>query len=77
MIGTPENMSPEVLNCVPYNPKSDIWQLGVLLYKMTMLQQPFTGDNIPELRETVMHCKYPSITGNYSSGLKNIIQMCL
>ena len=76
-IGTPEYMSPEVLSSKPYNAKSDIWSLGVLLYKMAMLEQPFKADSIPDLREVVLNCKYPALNGPYTQGFKNILQMCL
>ena len=76
-IGTPEYMSPEVLSSKPYNAKIDIWALGVLLYKMAMLRQPFTADSIPDLRDIVLNCKFPPLEGPYSQGFKNIVQMCL
>jgi len=41
MIGTPENMAPEVLNSKQYTSKCDIWSLGILVYRMTMLEAPW------------------------------------
>ena len=38
MIGTPYYLSPEIVLNKPYNFKSDIWSLGVLLYEMMCLK---------------------------------------
>lgn len=34
IVGTPYYLSPEIVENKPYNNKSDIWSLGVLLYEM-------------------------------------------
>ena len=43
VIGTPLYLSPEILSQKPYNGKSDIWALGVLLYEMAALKSPWTA----------------------------------
>ena len=48
VIGTPENMSPELLQSKPYNQKSDIWQLGMLLFKMCTLSLPWSCESIED-----------------------------
>ena len=40
-IGTPYYLSPEICCDQPYNRKSDIWTLGVLLYYLCALRPPF------------------------------------
>jgi serine/threonine protein kinase/predicted Zn-dependent protease len=44
MIGTPEYMSPEQVEGKEVDQRSDIYSLGVILYKMMTGQTPFQGD---------------------------------
>lgn len=46
IIGTPYYMSPELCENKPYNFKSDVWSLGVILYELLTLTLPFQGNNI-------------------------------
>lgn len=41
--GTYFYLSPEIVNWKPYNDKTDIWSLGVLLYEMCAKEPPFTA----------------------------------
>jgi len=40
-VGTPLNMSPEILNKKPYNYVSDIWSLGTITYQLLTGSYPF------------------------------------
>ena len=44
--GTPLYLSPELIENRPYNEKTDIWSLGVLLYELCMLTQPFKATTL-------------------------------
>lgn len=46
IVGTPYYLSPEIIENKPYNFKSDIWSLGVLLYEMCALKPPFNGASL-------------------------------
>ena len=47
--GTPYYASPEVWKNKPYNEKSDIWSLGVVLYEMVALKVPFKGKHMEDV----------------------------
>jgi serine/threonine protein kinase len=52
--GTPYYFSPEMCQKLPYNNKSDVWALGVVLYEMINLRKPFEAQNLPELKKRVL-----------------------
>ena len=41
VVGTPYYMAPEACLSEPYTSKSDIWALGVIVYELCSLRQPF------------------------------------
>jgi serine/threonine protein kinase len=45
--GTPLYASPELCDNLPYNEKTDIWSLGVVLYELAALTPPFNGTEHP------------------------------
>ena len=76
-IGTPYYMSPELWRNLPYDQKSDIWSLGVLIYEFAALKHPFQAQNERQLYERVMRGAYPPIPRCYSPELANVIRMML
>ncbi|SSD59761.1 uncharacterized protein SCODWIG_01522 [Saccharomycodes ludwigii] len=73
---TPQYRSPEMIDlyrCLPINEKSDIWALGVFLYKLMFYTTPFelTG------QFAILHSKYEIPPNNYSSRLNNLIIIML
>ena len=73
---TPQYRSPEMIDlykCLPINEKSDIWALGVFLYKLLFFTTPFemTG------QFAILHSKYEIPLNRYSSGLNNLIIIML
>ena len=75
-VGAPAYLSPEILNDQPYDYKSDIWNLGIILYELTQLKHPFINDDISvEKRVTFMKKgKFIEFNNtNYSDKLLNLI----
>ncbi|XP_057583954.1 serine/threonine-protein kinase Nek2 isoform X3 [Hippopotamus amphibius kiboko] len=76
-VGTPYYMSPEQMNRLSYNEKSDIWSLGCLLYELCALMPPFTAFNQKELAGKIREGKFRRIPYRYSDELNDIITRML
>ena len=61
LVGTPFYLSPEVCEDKPYNSKSDIWSLGIILYEICALRHPFHAETPPELMVKIIKGKYERI----------------
>ncbi|KAI6231463.1 Serine/threonine-protein kinase Nek7 [Aphelenchoides besseyi] len=73
IVGTPYYMSPERMNEIGYNFKSDIWS-------MAALQSPFFAEkmNLYALCRKIERCDYPPIPSNlYSTQLRLLISNCI
>ena len=77
VIGTPYYFSPEIINGEPYNYKSDIWSLGVLLYEMCTLKLPFDSSNLAQLSIKIIRGNYEPISKKYSKDLHLLIKKML
>ncbi|XP_072512759.1 serine/threonine-protein kinase Nek2 [Salminus brasiliensis] len=76
-VGTPYYMSPEQMNRMSYNEKSDIWSLGCLLYELCALSPPFTAYNQKELAEKIKEGKFRRIPYRYSEELNTLLSRML
>ncbi|KAM8726139.1 serine/threonine-protein kinase Nek2 [Acanthopagrus schlegelii] len=76
-VGTPYYMSPEQMNRMSYNEKSDIWSLGCLLYELCALSPPFTAYNQKELSEKIKEGKFRRIPYRYSEELNVLLSKML
>lgn len=77
MVGTPYYLSPEIIEDRPYNFKSDIWSLGVVLYEMTTLKHPFDADSLVILASKILKDQYPPPDSSYSPDLLSLIRSML
>lgn len=59
---------PETLDDKGFGKKSDIWQLGVVLYQMLMLHAPFRDNNIVKLTEKIMKRPHKKVFKSKQSG---------
>ncbi|MHB8625072.1 MAG: serine/threonine protein kinase [Aggregatilineales bacterium] len=60
-IGTPEYMSPEQWRSEPLDRRSDVYSLGIMLYKMLTGTTPFTGSNFYQLMLLHIDAPFPSV----------------
>ncbi|XP_047127774.1 uncharacterized protein LOC105843081 isoform X1 [Hydra vulgaris] len=76
-IGTPFYLSPEICRRKPYNNKSDMWSLGVLLYELSTLKHPFQADDFSGLVIQIIQGKYQPIPGCYGPLLHDLLLVLL
>ncbi|XP_061668332.1 serine/threonine-protein kinase Nek2 isoform X2 [Syngnathoides biaculeatus] len=76
-VGTPYYMSPEQMNQMSYNEKSDIWSLGCLLYELCALSPPFTASNPKELAVKIREGKFNRIPQRYSEEINALLKKML
>lgn len=77
MVGTPYYLSPEIIEDRPYNYKSDVWSLGVVLYEVTTLKHPFDADSLVVLASKILKDQYPPPDACYSEELRALIKNML
>lgn len=79
IVGTPYYLSPELCEDKPYNEKSDVWALGVVLYEIcTGGKHPFDAQNEGALIRKIMKGVWtPLPGGKFSSQLSDVLHACL
>lgn len=68
--GTPLYLSPELVENKPYNEKTDIWSMGIILYELCTFRAPFQGKTLLSLAKLVLKGKYDPIPNHYSKNLE-------
>lgn len=76
-MGTPFYLSPEICQDQPYDKKSDVWSLGVILYELCTLRRPFEAPSLPVLVMKILGGKYPPVPTRYSGPLRQLVDQCL
>ncbi|MBI4871085.1 MAG: protein kinase [Candidatus Riflebacteria bacterium] len=79
-VGTPYYMAPEMIRGRQIDARADLWQFGVILYRMTTGQFPFAAPTSPEVLMRVLHAE-PQVPTAFNSklspGLETVILNCL
>ena len=80
VIGTPHYLAPEQLEGASASPQTDIWALGVLLYKMLTGSLPFDTDSLEALQARIAKAKFPppeNFNPVVPQSVSRIVQRCL
>ena len=77
IIGTPYYLSPEMCQDQPYNQKSDVWALGVILYELCTFRHPFNAGNHAALILKILTVNPDPILACYSSNLQKLVNLIL
>jgi len=55
VMGTPQYMSPEQISGGTVDARTDVWALGVMMYRAATGQAPFKGEEFAELADKILH----------------------
>ncbi|KEG14973.1 putative protein kinase, putative,serine/threonine-protein kinase Nek1 [Trypanosoma grayi] len=75
--GTPYYFSPEICRNKPYNNKSDVWALGVLLYELATGRHPFDGNSMQQLMQRIVKGTFAPLPSHFSSEFRKMVAWCL
>lgn len=75
--GTPYYFSPEICKNKPYNNKSDVWALGVLLYELATGRHPFDGNSMQQLMQRIVRGTYNPLPSHFSREFRKMVDWCL
>ncbi|CUG91988.1 protein kinase, putative [Bodo saltans] len=75
--GTPYYFSPELCKNRPYNNRSDIWAMGVVLYEMMTTKHPYDANSMQQLMQRIVRSTYAPVPTTYSRELRQLLDACL
>lgn len=76
-VGTPYYLSPELILERPYDHRSDVWAIGVVLYELLTLKHPFNASDMKGLMQRILKVQYDPIPTIYSAEIRNLIPKLL
>jgi eukaryotic-like serine/threonine-protein kinase len=79
VMGTPQYMSPEQVSGGTVDARSDVWAMGVMLYRAATGQAPFKGEEFVELADKILHHVPPPAASLVAlpASLSTLIASCL
>ena len=81
LLGSPSYMAPEqIVSARDADLRSDIWSLGVILFRLISGKAPFHGASLGELIQGIMHSPIPNLRDakpDLPQGLEHVIARCL
>ncbi|TMW57369.1 hypothetical protein Poli38472_003294 [Pythium oligandrum] len=77
IIGTPTYMSPELMDNLPYDGKSDVWGLGCVLYELAALTPPFQGKAMGTLVMQIVSASPPPLPSRYTQDFETLVLQLL
>jgi NIMA (never in mitosis gene a)-related kinase len=77
VVGTPYYLSPEIVQSRPYNFKSDMWSMGVILYELCALKPPFDAPSLHFLAMKIVRGAFNPLPSGFSSEMKNLVSQLL
>mmetsp|Transcript_14672 Transcript_14672/g.34949 ORF Transcript_14672/g.34949 Transcript_14672/m.34949 type:complete len:645 (+) Transcript_14672:90-2024(+) len=76
-VGSPVYLSPEIINGSPYSYKSDVWSLGVMLYRICSNKYPFDATNLAQLALKITSGSFSPLSPKYSPQLHHLVASML
>ena len=70
-------MPPEMFSFQEYTCYTDIWDLGIVLYELVMLEKPFQGINPDEIKNNIINEKYVPFPSVIDFRLKRLLTLTL